>query len=717
MKTLLLWLARIFFRFRAYNTRVLHTPGPVLLLSNHVSWFDWLFLGVCLEDDWRFVTSSETARTSWLHRRIMVNRRTFPIDISSPFAVKRMAEFLAGGGRLVLFPEGRISRTGALMKLFEGTGFLIFKTRTRVITACIRGAARTPFAPHPGWRRLFPRVSVHFSDVLEPPHPEGVSTTEARGILVNWLRDVMVRQQFDVEMAMGPATLPEAIVETARERPRFVVLNDTTRQKLSFRRLLVGAGLLAREWKALLDPASTRVGVLLPNVNAAPVVILSLWAARRIPAMLNFSSGTTVMLRCCELAGIRQVITSREFLSRARIDASAFTGAGIGLIHLDDVRPRIPRSRRLAAVAGSFFSRHRELTPDLHPDDTAVVLFTSGSEGFPKGVELTHRNLLANFRQLIVTLDILDTDRFFNALPLFHSFGLMAGVIAPLIRGVFCFLYPTPLHYRLVPSIVYNLDCTVMFGTPTFLNGYARKAHPYDFRTVRLLVAGAEKLQDATFQTYARKFGVRVLEGYGATECGPVICINSLLEPRVGSVGRFLPAIEWKLEPLPGVPEGGRLLVRGPNIMRGYLNRDADADFKSLGGWYDTGDIASVEPDGFVHVLGRLKRFAKISGEMVSLTAVEEALAGAFPHYGLRFQIAIIAVPDSEKGERLVAATNEPRLHLEEIRNALRSRGFSNLCVPREIHHVREIPKLGTGKVNHRALAAQLQEELAAAAS
>jgi acyl-[acyl-carrier-protein]-phospholipid O-acyltransferase/long-chain-fatty-acid--[acyl-carrier-protein] ligase len=243
-----------------------------------------------------------------------------------------------------------------------------------------------------------------------------------------------------------------------------------------------------------------------------------------------------------------------------------------------------------------------------------------------------------------------------------------------------------------------------MFGTNTFLSGYARKAHPYDFRSLRYLVCGAEKLQEATVNLWSRRFGVRVLEGYGATECSPVISVNTPMESRFGSAGRLLPGIEHRIEPVEGVAEGGRLFVGGPNVMRGYLNPDANAQFQALEGWYDTGDIVRLDAEGFVHIQGRLKRFAKVSGEMVSLTAVEDALAGAFPRYGLRFQVAVLCRPDEEKGEVLVAVTNEPRLSPDEIREAIKARGLANLCVPREIRVVREIPKLGTGKVNHREL-------------
>ena len=337
-----------------------------------------------------------------------------------------------------------------------------------------------------------------------------------------------------------------------------------------------------------------------------------------------------------------------------------------------------------------------------------MIVFTSGSEGVPKGVELTHGNILANIRQMLAVTDLTDGDRLFNCLPLFHSFGLTTGAFLPLVRGIYVFLYPSPLHYRTVPSVLYDRDCTVFISTNTFLNGYARKAHPYDFRSLRYLFAAAEKLQEATALAWSQKYGVRILEGYGATECAPCLSVNTPLEPRYGSVGRLLPGMECKLEPVEGVAEGGRLFVRGPNVMKGYLNAEANRKFKALGGWYDTGDIVGLDAEGYLHILGRMKRFAKVSGEMVSLTAVEDALAGAFPHYGLHCQIAVITRPEENKGEALIAVTNEPKLTLDEIRDAIKAKGLTNLSVPREIKVVKEIPKLGTGKVNHRELQAQM---------
>jgi len=696
-------LVRVLYGFRAYNEAVLTTPGPVLLIPNHVSWFDWLFLVLCLDGEWRFVVSSTSAETSWLHRKIMINKRTFPVDTASPYAAKRMAEYLQGNGRLVLFAEGRLSRTGCLMKIFDGTGFLLHKTNAKVITCFLRGAHRLPLSPNKDRKQWFPRVTAHFSEVLTPPHLEHLSTTQSRTILTNWLRDKMIFQQFDTEMKFGERTIPEAIIATARSKPGHVVLEDVT-APLNYRRLLVGASLLGEGIARRIHPDQRRVGVLLPNVNGTPVTLLALWAIGKIPALLNFSTGPTVMLACCQLAGLKQVITSRAFIEKARLKVEPLTEAGIELIYLEDIRAKIRGGNKLLTLLKVGLAPSSILRSKPVSEDAAAILFTSGSEGIPKGVELTHTNILANMRQMLSVIDLQDWDRIFNALPIFHSFGLTIATLLPLVRGCYVMLYPSPLHYRVVPTAFYHRDATIMFGTNTFLNGYARKSHAMDWRSLRYMFAGAEKLQDATAATWSQKFGVRVLEGYGATECSPCITANTPLRAKHGSAGMFMPGMEHKLEPVEGVTEGGRLFVRGPNVMRGYLNTDANAAFQKLGGWYDTGDIARVDEDGFVFILGRLKRFAKISGEMVSLTAVEEALAGAFPQYGLRCQVAVVSKPDADKGEMLIAVANDAKLQLDEIRSVLRAKGYPNICVPREVKFLREIPKLGTGKVNHREL-------------
>ena len=694
-------LARILFRLRIQGDDVLDTPGPVLLIPNHVSWFDWWLIGLCVGEDWRFVTSSTRADSHWMFRFVMANRYTFPVDHASPFAMKEMATFLQGGGRLILFAEGRISETGCLMKLFEGTGFLLHKTGAKVITCHLRNANRLPWSRQPGWKQWFPKLSIHFGNVLQPPVGQFSGTSDVREALTRWLRERMIEHQFHVEMDYGHGDVLTEIASKARQRPGTVVLEDITGQALSHRMVMVGAEVLGRQFRRLLDGERERVGLLLPNVNGTVISVLGLWRIGKIPAVLNYSNGVPLMLTCAKLAGLRQLITSRVFLAKAKLDVAPMEAAGIEFIYLEDIRKQISRLSKLGV-----FLKHRlalgQVRFNIPADWTAVILFTSGSEGVPKGVELSHRNILANLRQLFSAVDVMDTDSLFNCLPMFHSFGLIVGTLLPLCRGIRTTVFPSPLQYRQIPTAVYNSNATMFLSTNTFLNGYARKAHPYDFRNVRYLLAGAEKVQQATADTWARKFGVHITEAYGVTECAPAISANTKADNRFGSVGRLLPGIEWKLDPIDGVADAGRLFVRGPNVMKGYLNADANEAFQALGGWYDTGDIIHVDTDGYFWVRGRAKRFAKVSGEMVSLTAVEDALAGAFPQHGEECEVAVVALPDAEKGEKLVAVTNEPRLELAEIREAIASAGMTNLCAPRDLQVVDELPKLGTGKLNHR---------------
>lgn len=373
-------------------------------------------------------------------------------------------------------------------------------------------------------------------------------------------------------------------------------------------------------------------------------------------------------------------------------------GAHAKIVYLEDVKERISTFDKLCAVISKPFASTIHHRVGAAPDDPAVVLFTSGSEGSPKGVVLSHANLLANRYQLAARIDFNPSDIVFNALPIFHSFGLTGGTLLPILSGIKVFLYPSPLHYRIVSALAYDTNATIMFGTNTFLSGYARVAHSYDFCNVRYVFAGVKKVKEETRRTWSDKFGIRILEGYGATETSPAISTNTPMHFKPGTVGRFMPGISYDLEAVPGINDGGKLIVSGPNVMLGYLRAENPGVLHPVhDNRYDTGDIVSVDAEGYITILGRVKRFAKIAGEMVSLAAVEALIFALWPGYNH----AVISIPDSRKGEQLALVTECVEADRNAIQAYINSSGGTELMVPRSIVVADRIPVLGSGKIDY----------------
>jgi acyl-[acyl-carrier-protein]-phospholipid O-acyltransferase/long-chain-fatty-acid--[acyl-carrier-protein] ligase len=346
--------------------------------------------------------------------------------------------------------------------------------------------------------------------------------------------------------------------------------------------------------------------------------------------------------------------------------------------------------------------------PPANPDAPAVILFTSGSEGLPKGVVLSHRNIVANIEQIFAHINFTTSDIFFTALPLFHAFGF-TGTMLTLLKGVRSFLYPSPLHYKIVPELVYDTQATVLISTDTFLSGYARNAHPYDFHTIRVLVGGAERVKPETRALFMEKFGLRIIEGYGATECAPVIGANTPMHNKAGTVGRIFTGMQYRIDPVEGITEGGRLVIKGPNIMLGYLRADNPGVIeKPADGWYDTGDIVSIDDKGFVTILGRAKRFSKIAGEMVSLTSVEARAQKNFPDD----KFACVAVPDRKKGEQLVLFTTRQAIDRKVLASAMKAEGATELMIPKAIIELAELPMLVSGKTDYVTLGRLAREQI-----
>jgi acyl-[acyl-carrier-protein]-phospholipid O-acyltransferase/long-chain-fatty-acid--[acyl-carrier-protein] ligase len=469
------------------------------------------------------------------------------------------------------------------------------------------------------------------------------------------------------------------------------LLEDVKQVEYSYNDLLKMALILGRQIERLSVPGE-KVGLLLPNLVPTVGLIFGLTARRRIPAMLNYTAGVEAMQAAIDAAEVRTIVTSRAFVEQAKLADKLAGLSGVQLVYLEDVRERIGLADKLWLIAYAIHFPRAFALP-ASPEEAAVVLFTSGSEGKPKGVVLPHRAILANIAQIRSVIDFSVYDKVLNALPIFHSFGLTAGALLPVLSGASLFLYPSPLHYRVIPELAYDRGCTILFGTSTFLANYAKFANPYDFYRLRYVVAGAEKLSEAVRATWFEKFGVRIFEGYGATETAPVLAVNTPMAYKTGTVGNLLPGIEYKLLPVPGIERAGYLKADRPGEMQPPVSEAGD-------GWYETGDVVELDEDGFVKIVGRVKRFAKIAGEMVSLEVVEKLAIATSP----AMVHAASSQPDPAKGEALVLFTTDGDLSRELLAAKARETGVPELAVPRKIHRVEALPLLGTGKVDYVTL-------------
>jgi acyl-[acyl-carrier-protein]-phospholipid O-acyltransferase/long-chain-fatty-acid--[acyl-carrier-protein] ligase len=495
-------------------------------------------------------------------------------------------------------------------------------------------------------------------------------------------------------------SLPQAILAARRVHGRDrVALEDIEGTRLTYGELTLAGAVLERAFRARFA-AGERVGLLLPLAPGAIAVLLGFWRSGRVPAMLNPTVGAGPTLSALRTAGCRTVVASRAFVEKGGLGelVEAVRAEGIAIVWVEDIRAAVTARDKLAALVRSRFTPR-----GLGRATEAAVLFTSGTEGAPKGVILTHGNLLANVAQLRARAPIGPTDRAVSALPLFHSFGLTAGVVLMLVTGIRTGLHPSPLHYRVIPELVKRLEATILIGTDTFLIAWGRRAAPEQLASLRAVVAGGEPVKASTRADWSGRLGTVILEGYGATETGPVMALNDLDDPHIGTVGRLLPGIEHRLEPVAGV-EGSRLLVRGPNVMAGYLRPGGGRIEAPEGGWYDTGDIVRIGAAGHVTIVGRAKRFAKVGGEMVSLAAVEALAAEVWPGEPL----GAAALPCPRKGQRVVLAIGNPEARLELLRMHAREVGVAEIQLPSELRVVAHVPVMASGKTDFVGLQALL---------
>ena len=669
-----------------------------IYIVNHTSLIDGLLLAAFLPEHPVIAANAAMRKTLGMKLYHLFAGHP-PVDPADPLTIKHIVNMLKSGRSVVMFPEGRPTQTGVLMKIYETPGVIANLAKVSVVPVRINGAQHTPYSRLQGKVRLkmFPRITLTILAPVMLKSSVSMSSRQRRQAFGDQLYAIMANMMFgscDIDQ-----TLYEAFLDAkSLQRSKTPIIEDIDRAPRTYGQLTVISRVLGRQLAKVSKPREN-VGVMLPNGVGIVSVILSLLAFGRTVALLNFTAGLTNLKSACLAANITTIITSRKFVKVLDLGpVIKELGQSVTFVYAEDIRAKIGLKDKIRGLLEAPVASFLYKKLGVLPDDPAVVLFTSGSESAPKGVVLSHKNILANRYQIGTYIELYANDTLFNALPVFHSFGLTVGMFLPLLTGVKAFLYPSPLHYRIIPELIYETNASILISTDTFLANYARNAHPYDFSSLRLVVAGGEKLKKETRRLWFEKFGIRILEGYGVTETSPVLAINTPMHFKIGTVGHLVAGMDYRLRPIEGIARGGSLVVRGPNVMLGYLKASRPGVLQPpYSGWYDTGDVVDIDEQGFIRIIGRVKRFAKIGGEMVSLGAVETYIQSAYPGRA----IGAVTAPDPRKGEQIVLFTDDPNITREICVELAQKHGVPELLIPRQVVALAPMPLLGTGKIDY----------------
>lgn len=690
MKFLVRIILRLFFKTKILGEDRLSFKSPSIIMPNHVSFLDAIFLYAYLPQEVYFVVNTEVAAKIAFVLRFV---RHIKVDPFNPYSLKKIVGVVKEGNSVVLFPEGRISTTGSLMKVYRGIGFIVLKTQATVQPVIFLGLERSKLSRSKERFRSewFPAVSMFIGCQEQIAAVQGKSFKLQKNAVSNKILSLLQHTMLQAKQQEKYSNIFDRLLAAGKLQGMNRQIVEDIGGKASYRQLIIESYALGEKLRPLLAQ-SNNVGVLLPNSIGHLVVFLALSYLGKTPAILNFSAGSENNLNCCMTAEVQTILTSRQFIVKGNFtELAAKLASCCKLIYLEDINQQLGIADKAGALG-------RYLTGQPAGKAGKLILFTSGSESSPKGVVLSHKSILANIAQVSCVVDFTPKDKMLNALPMFHSFGLTVGTLLPVLHGLQVLLYPTPLHYKVIPEISYDRNITILLGTPTFLQGYGKYAHNYDFYSVRLVIAGGEKLKAELQKLWQEKFGLRILEGYGTTETAPVLSLNTPLFFKTGTVGKLLPEIERHIAKVPGIDACGNLFVKGPNLMEGYLL--AEKGFVPVAEWYDCGDIVKIDEDGFINICSRLKRFAKFSGEMVSLDAVEKNAEMCFD----TDRNAAINLPDSKKGEKIILYTMAKAASKQQLREFMSKAGLSMLAMPAEIIIVDKLPLLGSGKTDYVTL-------------
>ncbi len=708
------WIWKLLYRVRVNGAKNFHdTDERIVLVANHVSFLDAFLLHVFVSRKLVFVHGATTPWRWWM-RPFVRGARTHLLDPDVPETFETLLQKVRNGERCVIFPEGLPTVDGALEKMDGAAAVLAEDVDAKLLPVRIKGAQYTPFSRlRNGSRiRLFPKITI----TLLPPQqlrlPRSDNAREHRQNAATHLYRFMCEVMFTA--SKEPSNLMRELFEARRTHGGGHALLEDMQGVINYRSLVTKSIVLGRLLARTIAPEQKRIGLMLPNSIGAVVTFFALLGLERAVAMMNFSAGPAQITSACRTAGVKTILTSRRFITLAKLEPiiEALEAHNVKVFYLEELRKNLRTSDKLVGLFGLVAPRmFLRGSLGARPDEEAVTLFTSGSEGAPKGVVLSHNNIIANLRQFSTNIGFGPGDTIFSCLPMFHSFGLTVGTMLPVFFGLRAYLYPSPLHYSTIPELIYRTGTTMFFSTDTFLRGYARFAHPYDFRKLRYIFAGAEKLHEETRMLWFERFGVRVLQGYGVTETAPVVSVNTPMENRSGTVGCALPGVEIRLESESEIRTGKRLYVRGENVMLGYMREEAPEHIDPpQDGWHDTGDIVTVDEDGFIRIVDRFGRFAKIGGEMVSLGAVEAAIGELWRDVSH----TVVAVPDADRGESLVLLTLQPNADVSALGEHFQRVGLARLWIPRVLFTIEEPPLLPSGKTDYvkaRSMAMELMRQ------
>ncbi len=713
MKVLLrlfLWFfSRLFYRVTVLHADNVPDQGGALLVSNHVSFVDMLLILASTRRFVRFLITEEVCSLGWLKpwlrflRVIPLPSDQRPRELVS--ALRQAAEAIHAGEVVGIFAERHISRIGVMLPFRREFEHIMEGLDAPIIPVCLDRVWGSIFSYQAG--RFFWKVPQRL------PYPVTVSfgqpmPSTARALEVSSAIEALNTEAWPNRRSTMK-TLGRGFVSCARHHPFRFAMADAKYPKVSFGSALMKAIFVARRLHSHWA-GQPMVGIFLPPSVGGALANLAVLLAGKVPVNLNYTLSENLLASCARQCDLQTIISAKAFLDKVK---KALPGR---VLLLEEVLAGPCRSEKLAAAALAWLAPPRsiekasgcERTPEL--DDLATVVFSSGSTGEPKGVMLSHYNLLSNMEQLGQTFDFGPRDRFLGILPFFHSFGLTATLLQPMVHGLGVVFHPNPLEGKAVGELAQRYRPTYLMATPSLLNRYIGTCESEDFASLQLVMSGAEKLQSWLAADFEDKFGIRPLEGYGCTECSPVIAANrhtrwGQIGARHGKIGRLMPGMSLRvvaLETRAPVPIGapGLLLVRGPNVMRGYLHRPDKTAEVLHDGWYQTGDVVTLDEDGFLEITGRLSRFSKIGGEMVPLDLVEEKLHELADVHEPTF--AVTSVADEKKGERLVVLHKLTGQALSTFLLELPKLGLPNLWIPKasQFFRVEQLPLLGSGKLD-----------------